>query len=78
MYSERKGHPALIGRHRDFVMSDNAAKRWLEHMDAALSEMCSDDVLDSDSKLRLMNFLKHTAYFLVAGTLILIRVYLKF
>ncbi|KAK8479534.1 hypothetical protein V6N13_144975 [Hibiscus sabdariffa] len=64
LYSERKGHPALIGRHRPFPVTHRAAERWLHHMEKALE---STPNIDADSKLRMMNFFRHTAYFLVAG-----------
>ncbi|KAL4592685.1 hypothetical protein LXL04_005688 [Taraxacum kok-saghyz] len=64
MYSQRKGHPALIGRHRPFPVTHRAAERWLHHMQQALDN--STDI-DTDSKTRMLNFFRHTAYFLVAG-----------
>jgi truncated hemoglobin YjbI len=64
LYSQRKGHPALIGRHGPFTVNEQAAERWLEHMQAALNEV---DEIDADSKKRMSDFFKHTAYFLVAG-----------
>ncbi|KAL6216437.1 hypothetical protein ACLB2K_009660 [Fragaria x ananassa] len=64
LFSQRRGHPALIGRHRPFPVTHEAAERWLHHMQQAL-ESSSD--IDEDSKRRMFNFFKHTAYFLVAG-----------
>ncbi|XP_062023050.1 two-on-two hemoglobin-3 [Rosa rugosa] len=64
LYSQRKGHPALIGRHRPFPVTHEAAERWLHHMQQAL-ESSSD--IDEDSKRKMFNFFKHTAFFLVAG-----------
>ncbi|KAH7840513.1 hypothetical protein Vadar_017931 [Vaccinium darrowii] len=64
LYSQRKGHPALIGRHRPFPVSHQAAERWLHHMQQTLDGM-SD--IDADSKIKMMNFFRHTAFFLVAG-----------
>ncbi|XP_010925331.1 group 2 truncated hemoglobin 3-2 isoform X2 [Elaeis guineensis] len=64
LYSQRKGHPALIGRHRPFPVTHQAAERWLHHMQQALDGMSS---IDPDSKIKMMNFFRHTAYFLVAG-----------
>ncbi|XP_058192156.1 two-on-two hemoglobin-3 isoform X1 [Rhododendron vialii] len=64
LYSQRKGHPALIGRHRPFPVSHQAAERWLHHMQQAL-DGTSD--IDADSKIKMMNFFRHTAFFLVAG-----------
>src|SRR5215218_5526411 len=32
MYQQRKGHPALRGRHAGFAITKHAADRWLMHM----------------------------------------------
>ncbi|CAK9208240.1 unnamed protein product [Sphagnum jensenii] len=64
LYGQRRGHPSLIGRHSPYAMTKEAAGRWLYHMEAALDDTHE---IDSDSKNRLFNFFKHTAFFLVAG-----------
>ncbi|XP_074585717.1 group 2 truncated hemoglobin 3-2-like [Curcuma longa] len=64
LYSQRKGHPALIGRHAPFPVTHQAAERWLHHMQQALNITTS---IDPDSKVKMMNFFRHTAYFLVGG-----------
>ncbi|KAL1352436.1 hypothetical protein HN51_016439 [Arachis hypogaea] len=64
LYSQRRGHPALIGRHRPFPVTHQAAERWLHHMQQALDTTAE---IDDDSKIKMMNFFRHTAYFLVAG-----------
>ncbi|KAG6501225.1 hypothetical protein ZIOFF_041103 [Zingiber officinale] len=64
LYSKRRGHPALIGRHAPFPVTHQAAERWLRHMQQALDSTSS---IDPDSKVKMMNFFKHTAYFLVGG-----------
>lgn len=64
LYSQRKGHPALIGRHRPFPVTHQAAERWLHHMQQALDSVAE---IDDDSKTKMMNFFRHTAFFLVAG-----------
>ncbi|KAF5200245.1 Two-on-two hemoglobin-3 [Thalictrum thalictroides] len=64
LYSQRKGHPALIGRHRPFPVTHQAAERWLNHMQQALD---TTPDIDADSKIKMMNFFRHTAFFLVAG-----------
>ncbi|XP_021819274.1 two-on-two hemoglobin-3 isoform X2 [Prunus avium] len=64
LYSHRRGHPALIARHRPFPVTHEAAERWLHHMQQALDT--SSDI-DAESKLKMMNFFRHTAFFLVAG-----------
>lgn len=121
LFSQRKGHPALIGRHMTFDVQHRGATKWLAHMQAALDSLAVDEPdstvcvcghknstssdhlfcvecgvelsvppaptkkeekkeaatskfhgkyngrIDADSNYRLMNFFKHTAYFLVAG-----------
>ncbi|XP_027333168.1 two-on-two hemoglobin-3 [Abrus precatorius] len=64
LYSQRRGHPALIARHRPFPVTHQAAERWLHHMQQALD---STPDIDDDSKTKMVNFFRHTAYFLVAG-----------
>ncbi|XP_020218112.1 two-on-two hemoglobin-3 [Cajanus cajan] len=64
LYSQRRGHPALIARHRAFPLTHEAAERWLHHMGQALD---TTHGIDDDSKIKLINFFRHTAYFLVAG-----------
>nr|GMD41408.1 two-on-two hemoglobin-3 [Ipomoea batatas] len=64
LFSQRKGHPALIGRHRPFPVTHKAAERWLHHMQQALDATAD---IDDDSKTKMMNFFRHTAFFLVAG-----------
>ncbi|CAN6442223.1 unnamed protein product [Victoria cruziana] len=64
LYSERKGHPALIGRHRPFPVTHAAADKWLHHMELAVDSVPQ---IDPDSKVKMMNFFRHTAFFLVAG-----------
>ncbi|KAI5394047.1 Two-on-two hemoglobin-3, partial [Lathyrus oleraceus] len=64
LFSQRRGHPALIGRHRPFPVTHQAAERWLHHMQQALD---TTPDIDDDSKIKMMNFFRHTAYFLVAG-----------
>ncbi|KAK7293715.1 hypothetical protein RJT34_16588 [Clitoria ternatea] len=64
LFTQRRGHPALIARHRPFPVTHQAAERWLHHMQQALD---STPDIDDDSKTKMMNFFRHTAYFLVAG-----------
>lgn len=64
LYSQRKGHPALIGRHGPYDVSARGAERWLAHMKRALEET---EAIDPDSSDRMFKFFQHTAYFLVAG-----------
>ncbi|KAL6556606.1 Two-on-two hemoglobin-3 [Orobanche gracilis] len=64
LFSQRRGHPALIARHRPFPVTCQAAERWLHHMQQSL-DTTSD--IDSESKIKMMNFFRHTAFFLAAG-----------
>jgi truncated hemoglobin YjbI len=64
LYSQRRGHPALIARHRPFPVTRQAAERWLHLMQQTLD---STKDIDADSKIKMMNFFRHTAFFLVAG-----------
>lgn len=51
-----EGHPALIGRHRPFPVTHQAAERWLHHMQIALD---ITPEIDADSKIKMMNFFRH-------------------
>jgi len=64
LFSQRKGHPALLGRNQDFKIDDKGAKRWLEHMKEALDSVPE---IDDDSKKRMFNFFSHTAFFISNG-----------
>lgn len=64
LYSERKGHPALIMRHLKFNMSLKATERWVFHMQQALE---ATPEIDADSRERMLDFFTHTAYFLHIG-----------
>jgi len=64
LYSRRKGSPALMGRHMEFEVTNESAKMWLDHMEAAMLET---EGIDDESRLLMMNFFKHIAYWLAAG-----------
>lgn len=64
LYAQRKGTTALIARHGPYPITERAAARWLYHMKSALDQTSE---IDFDSKTRMFNFFKHTAFFLVAG-----------
>jgi len=64
LYSQRKGHPALMARHIKFNMTQKAARRWLHHMEASIG---ATKQIDDDSKERMLAFFKHTAFFLAIG-----------
>ncbi|KAL6985386.1 Two-on-two hemoglobin-3, variant 2 [Sarracenia purpurea var. burkii] len=60
LYSQRRGHPALIGRHRPFPVTHQAAERWLHHMEQALESITD---IDTDSKTKMMNFFRFFFFF---------------
>ncbi len=60
LYTQRKGHPALRGRHASFDISQRAVGRWLKHMKDAMAEVG----IDGDLGERLWEFFYDTAYFL--------------
>ncbi|KMZ57570.1 Globin [Zostera marina] len=64
LFSQRKGHPALIRRHRPFTVTRVGAERYLYHMQNALD---TTENIDPDSKIKMMNYFRHTAFFLAAG-----------
>lgn len=53
--ADSAGHPALIGRHRPFPVTRQAAERWLHHMQQALDSVTE---IDDDSKTKMMNFFR--------------------
>lgn len=64
LYSDRKGHVALLGRHAPYPVTTRAARRWLEHMRAALEETNAIDEAASES---MMGYFRHMASFVVCG-----------
>ena len=66
LYSQRKGHPALIGRHRPFTITVEAANRWMYHMRNAVEQV--DKIKqDPEGKKVLLDFLAHSAFFVQGG-----------
>lgn len=56
LYSQRKGHPALIARHRPFLITKLGAERWLFHMRNAIESV--DRIRsDPEGQEALLNFL---------------------
>lgn len=53
----QSGHPALIGRHGPYAVTEQAAHRWLHHMEAALDSVPE---IDADSKARMRNFFRYS------------------
>ena len=60
LYSQRKGHPALRGRHQQFEITQKHVGRWLKHMNDAMDEVG----IEGDSRERLWEFFYDTAHFL--------------
>jgi len=60
LYSERKGHPALRARHKDFPITERAVGRWLKHMRDALDEVG----IAGDDAEHFWEYLKDTAHFM--------------
>ncbi|MDQ3024363.1 MAG: globin [bacterium] len=61
LYTQRKGHPALRGRHAGFAITKRAAEIWLGHMREAMSAVG----IPQDIYERLDEFFVSTAEFLV-------------
>jgi truncated hemoglobin YjbI len=61
LYQQRKGHPALRGRHAGFAITRRAAERWLMHMREAMKVV----QIPEDISSRLDEFFVSTAEFLV-------------
>ena len=61
LYQQRKGHPALRGRHAGFVITKHAAERWLMHMREAMAAV----KIPEDIRARMDEFFVSTAEFLV-------------
>ena len=64
LFTNRKGHPGLMRRHNTFAVTEASAERWLEHMEAAVTEVTA---IDGDSAMRLKFFFRHMAFFLAEG-----------
>jgi truncated hemoglobin YjbI len=65
LYTSRKGPFALIGRHAPYAgVTRDAAARWLQHMDAALTAVPE---VDDDAARRLRAYFHYTAFFIVEG-----------
>lgn len=60
LYSDRKGHPALRGRHAHFQITKAHAEKWLMYMRQALDEVAIPD----DAKKRMDEFFTDVAFFL--------------
>lgn len=66
LYEQRKGCTMLLGRHGMYGIDGKAAKRWLECMEGALSDVgigCDDDEIG----MLLMRYFRHMAWYVVVG-----------
>jgi truncated hemoglobin YjbI len=61
LYTQRKGHPALRGRHTGFQITRRAAERWVMHMREAMAAV----EIPEDIRGRMDEFFVSTAEFLV-------------
>ena len=60
LYSQRKGHPALRGRHQHFFITRAHADKWLGYMREALVEVGIPEV----ARQQMDEFFTDVAYFL--------------
>mmetsp|Transcript_99826 Transcript_99826/g.280679 ORF Transcript_99826/g.280679 Transcript_99826/m.280679 type:complete len:264 (+) Transcript_99826:85-876(+) len=70
LYTERKGHPGLLGNHGSFDVTEAGAERWLLHMELAVAETPMPDtasVAPDKAREVLVDFFRHTAHFIAAG-----------
>jgi truncated hemoglobin YjbI len=65
-YSNRKDFPALIHRHSHIALTHSAAEHWLDLMEESLESMEDDSVTDKNKGI-FLDFLRYTAFYLVAG-----------
>jgi len=64
-YSDRKGRPNLIGRHKQIEVSQRTADKWLGFMLSALGEM--EEAIELADREILADYFKYTCFFLVAS-----------
>ena len=67
-YSDRKGNPGLIAKHKNFEISPRTAERWLEYMDESLEEVeVKDQLITTVQRGMILAHFKWQAYILVAS-----------
>ena len=59
-YIQERGHPRLRGRHAPFPINLDAARRWVDLMEASLDE----NDITGDLKEYLLTFFAHVANFM--------------
>ena len=60
-YNEQKGHPRLRMRHAPFAITEEGARRWFEHMVAAMDEVGIPEPIYS----QMVEYFERGAYFMV-------------
>jgi truncated hemoglobin YjbI len=60
LYSNRKGHPALRGRHARFTITKEHAEKWLGYMREAMDQVG----IPEDPRRRMDEFFTDVAFFL--------------
>lgn len=67
LYRQKKGkYTRLAGRHANYNIGTKAAKRWVEHMEAAIDEhpLLKDD---EEAKEHMKKYFAYTAHYIVAA-----------
>eukprot|EP00547_Thalassionema_nitzschioides_P017880 CAMPEP_0194241830 /NCGR_PEP_ID=MMETSP0158-20130606/7569_1 /TAXON_ID=33649 /ORGANISM="Thalassionema nitzschioides, Strain L26-B" /LENGTH=176 /DNA_ID=CAMNT_0038976803 /DNA_START=67 /DNA_END=594 /DNA_ORIENTATION=- len=67
LYTQKKGkYTRLAGRHANYNIGTKAAKRWVEHMEAAIDEhsLLKDD---EEAKEHMKKYFAYTAHYIVAA-----------
>ena len=68
LYKEKKGkHARLVGRHANYKLHENAAERWMEHMEAAIEEHESLRI-DKEARDCLKKYFRFTAFYIVVAS----------
>lgn len=70
LYKEKKGkYTRLVGRHANYKIGPNAARRWMDHMEGAIDE---HDALAGEENDIARDYLKmyfrYTAFYIVAAS----------
>lgn len=63
LYTDRKGHMAILGRHGPYPVDERAGERWLVHMEGAVNSV----VMDEECRDLLLGYFRHMAWFVVYG-----------
>jgi len=69
LYRQKKGkYTRLVGRHANYNIGTNAARRWVSHMEKALED---HEVLstDDEARIKLFKYFTYTAHYIVAASI---------